>query len=63
VTAALLVRRSALGRIAGIIVASVSILMWSLWLGAYTTSALIALVLDVLVIYGLSVTGEHFKSA
>jgi uncharacterized membrane protein len=63
VTALLLVRRNALGRIAGIIVASVSILMWSLWLGAYTTSALIALVLDVLVIYGLSVTGEHFTSA
>ena len=36
VTSPLLVRRNALGRIAGIIVASVSILMWSLWLGAYT---------------------------
>ena len=63
VTSLLLVRRNNLGRIAAIIIASVSILMWSLWLGSYTTSALIALLLDVLVIYGLSVTGEHFTSA
>ncbi len=63
VAAVLLTRRNVLGRIAAIILASVSILMWSLWLSAYPMAGLIAVVLDVLVIFSLSITGEHFKSA
>lgn len=62
ITSWFLVRRSALGRIAGIIIAAVSLFMWTMWIGAYTHAALLALVLDVLVIFGLSVTKEYFES-
>lgn len=53
-------RRSSLGRIGGIILASFSLFMWALWLGAYPTAALIVIVLDVLVLFGLSVTRDAF---
>jgi hypothetical protein len=62
VMAVLLVRRNAIGRYGAMILSAASILMWSLWLGAYTTAALITIGLDILVIFGLSVTGDYFKS-
>jgi hypothetical protein len=62
VAALMLFRRNSLGRIGGIILASVSIVFWCLWLGSATTAALIAILLDVLVIFGLSVTKEYFTS-
>lgn len=58
--AVLLVGRSNGGRILAIVLASVSIVGWMLWLGAFPFAGLTALVLDVLVIYGLSVTKEYF---
>jgi hypothetical protein len=61
VTAFLLTRRIAFGRVAAIALAASSILLWTLWLGAYQTAAIVAIALDILVIYGMSVTGEHFK--
>jgi len=60
--AALLVRRSTIGRIGALVLASVSILMWMLWLGAYPLAAVEAIVFDVLVIYGLPVTSESLKA-
>lgn len=61
VAAALVARRSVVGRVLAMIMASLSIVMWCLWLGAYTTAAFTALVLDVLVLYGLSATGDQFS--
>ena len=61
--AVFLVRRINLARIGAMVLAAFSIVMWSLWIGAYPAAALITLVVDVLVLYGLSVTGSYFKSA
>ena len=60
VAALLISRRSNIGRMGGILLAAASLIMWSLWLGAYTTAALIAVVLDILVLFGLSVSKERF---
>jgi hypothetical protein len=38
----------------------VSIIGLMMWMGAFPFAGLAALTLDVLVIYGLSVTGEYF---
>lgn len=59
--AVLLTRRSSVGRIGALILASISILLWMLWLGGYPVAAVAAISFDVLVIYGLSVTGEYFE--
>ncbi len=60
IAAFMLVARSNAGRILAIVLAAVSILGWMMWLGALPFAGLAALVLDVLVIYGLSVTGPYF---
>lgn len=62
VAAFLLVARSNGGRILAISLASISLVLWMLLLGALPLAGLMALVLDVLVIYGLSVTAEYFKT-
>jgi hypothetical protein len=58
-----LVRRNAVARVGAIVLASVSIVFWCLWLGNTPTAALVAILLDALVIFGLSVTKEYFTSA
>lgn len=58
-----LISRSNAGRILAIVLASVSIVAWMTWLGALPFAGVAALVLDVLVIYGLSVTAEYFEKA
>ena len=60
--AILLVRRSQVGRIGALVLASISILFWMLWIGGYPIAAVAAISFDVLVIYGLSVTGDYFTS-
>lgn len=62
VSAVLLSRRMMMGRWLAIAIAGTSIIMWSLWIGAYQTASLFALVLNTLIIYGLAVTGDHFKA-
>lgn len=62
VAAVLLGRRSKLGRIAAMALASFSITMWAFWSGAYTTASMIAILLAVLVLYGLSVTKSSFTA-
>jgi hypothetical protein len=59
----LLAGRSNAGRILAIVLASVSIVGWMTWLGALPFAGVAALVLDVLVIYGLSVTAEQFETS
>lgn len=60
VAAFLLVARSNAGRILAITLASISLILWMMLLGVLPLAGLMALVLDVLVIYGLSVTAEYF---
>lgn len=58
-----LIMRSNAGRILAIVLASVSIVAWMTWLGALPFAGVAALVLDILVIYGLSITAEYFEKA
>lgn len=54
-------RRSNLGRVGGIILASLSLVMWAVWLGNNPVAATVAPLLDVLILYGLSTTKAHFS--
>ncbi len=59
--AVLLARRSSVGRVLAMIMASLSLISWCLWIGAYTTAAVTAILLDVLVLFGLSGTSDQFS--
>lgn len=60
VAASLLLGRSNTGRIMGIVLASISAVVWFASIGAYPLWALVILVLDVLVIYGLTTHPEAY---
>ena len=60
VAAFMLVARKNSGRIFTIIIAAISLIGWAAWVGQLPMAGFIALVLDILVIYGLSVTREYF---
>ena len=60
VAALWLIARKNAGRIFAIVIASISLVGWMMWRGVFPFAALSALVLDILVIYGLSVTREYF---
>jgi len=48
------------GRILAIALAAISVIAWMLWVGALPLAGITAIVLDILIIYGLSVTKEYF---
>lgn len=56
-----LIARKNWGRIFTIIIAAVSFIAWISWVGSMPLAGVTALVLDILVIYGLSVTREQFS--
>jgi hypothetical protein len=63
IAASLLVGRASSGRILGIVLASMSAIVWFASIGAYPLWAIVVLVLDVLVIYGLTTHPEAFGEA
>jgi hypothetical protein len=58
-----LLRGGEFGRIAGLIIASFSAVRWFFYIPAAPWAAVIAIVVDVLVIYGLVGHSEYFRSA
>jgi hypothetical protein len=63
VAAFLLMARSNAGRILAMVLASISLVLWVMLIGALPLAGLIAVALDILVIYGLSVTSEYFQTS
>lgn len=61
VLAMVLAARKNWGRILAIVLAAVSFIVWVPWVGALPLAGIAALVFDVLIIYGLSVTRESFS--
>jgi hypothetical protein len=58
-----LLRGGVFGRIAGLIVASVSAIRWFFYIPAAPLLAVVVIVADVLIIYGLTVHSEYFGAA
>ena len=48
------------GRMLAIVIAALSLLGWMFWVGTLPLAGITALVLNVLIIYGLSVTKKYF---
>ena len=61
IAAFMLIARKNYGRIFTIIIAAISLLAWTGWAGQLPFAGAMALVFDVLVIYGLSVTRQYFE--
>lgn len=61
VTAGLILARNAIGQIAGLIFASISAMFTVFIMWVYPMWALAVLVLDMLIIYGLTAHGEEFE--
>ena len=60
VAAIMLAGRKNSGRIFAIVLAALSFLGWMFWVGSLPLAGLTVIVIDILIIYGLSVTKEYF---
>lgn len=60
VASLMLAGRKNSGRIFAIVLAALSLLGWMFWVGALPLAGVTAVVLDIFIIYGLSVTKPYF---